>query len=199
MMTSDDSSAPELDSIEPKSAPTPAASDEAAASEAPTAAAPNTNRQPGFYLLNDADGRFVVDREIGVISVSDDVIVEAERDAVHSVRMHVVEASGASYEIDMPLRITGRVPQLVGAEAFAFTAEAAPAPSVRPLARPAVPWWSFAAVSGLGAPATIGGDEDAPYGAVLQASLPATEIDFIPLILADEPPPPAPMHAAWAI
>ena len=104
--------------------------------------------------------------------MKDDAIVEAERDAVHTVRMRVVEPSGASYEIDMPLRITGRVPQLVGGEDFAFTAEAvAGAQRARRRRRRAVPWWSFAAVSGLGAPATIGCGDDAPYGAMLAGEL----------------------------
>lgn len=201
MNTSDDPLGQEFDSIEvdPTSAPTPATSDNAPAPAAPLATAPETDLQPGYYLLSDADGRFVVDRQIGVISVKDDSTIEAERNAVHTVRMRVVEQSGASYDMDMPLRITGRVPQLVGGEDFAFTAETAPAPSVRAVGPPAVPWWSFAAPSGVSAPAIIGGDAEAPYGAVLQASLPTTEIDFIPLVLADEPPAPAPTHADWAI
>lgn len=201
MMPTLDPLAQEFDSIEvdPTSAPTPEASHNAPVPAALTAAAPETDLQPGYYLLSDADGRFVVDRQIGVISVKDDATIEAERNAVHTVRMRVVEPSGASYDIDMPLRISGRVPQLVGGEDFAFTAETTPASSVRAVAPPAVPWWSFAALSGVSAPATIGCDADAPYGAVLQASLPVTEIDFIPLVLADEPPPPAPTHAAWAI
>jgi hypothetical protein len=38
------------------------------------------------------------------------------------VRLRVVEPSGANYELDMQLRITGRVPQMVGAEEFAAIA-----------------------------------------------------------------------------
>jgi hypothetical protein len=36
--------------------------------------------------------------------------------------MRVVEPSGATYELDMQLRITGHVPQMVGAEEFAAIA-----------------------------------------------------------------------------
>ena len=61
-----------------------------------------------------------------------------------------------------------------------------------------MPWASFAAVRGAGAPAPIS-CSDAPYGAVLPASLPATEIGSIPLVLAEAAPPPAPEHAVWAI
>jgi hypothetical protein len=86
-----------------------------------SAAAPDFP-SPGFYLLEDADGRFVVDREMGVVSLADDSLLERERGAVHGVRMRVVEQSGASYELDMQLRITGPVPQMVGAEEFALLA-----------------------------------------------------------------------------
>jgi hypothetical protein len=76
----------------------------------------------GFYLLNDANGRFVVDRELGVVTLADDSLLQAERNAVHAVRLRVVEPSGATYELDMQLRITGRVPQMLGAEEFAAIA-----------------------------------------------------------------------------
>jgi hypothetical protein len=77
---------------------------------------------PGFYLLNDANGRFVVDREIGVVTLADDSILQAEHNSVHAARLRVIEPSGASYELDMQLRITGRVPQMLGAEEFAAIA-----------------------------------------------------------------------------
>ncbi|MGH6950526.1 MAG: hypothetical protein ACREH4_06620 [Vitreimonas sp.] len=186
-----------FDPIEIDAAAAPQANDNALAIETPITAAPD-GEPPGFYLLSDAEGRFVVDREIGVISLKDEALIESERDAVHTVRLRVVEPSGASYEIDMPLRITGQVPQLVCAEAFDFPIDTAVAANAHPAAPPAVPWASFAAVRGIGAPAPISCDA-APYGAVLHAGLPATEVGFIPLILAEAAPPPAPQHAVWAI
>jgi hypothetical protein len=78
--------------------------------------------QPGFYLLNDANGRFVVDREMGVVTLADESILRSERNAIHAVLLRVVEPSGVSYELDMQLRISGRVPQMVGAEEFAAIA-----------------------------------------------------------------------------
>lgn len=87
----------------------------------PTAAAPDLP-SPGFYLLNDANGRFVVDREIGVVTLADDSILQSERNAVHAVRLRVIEPSGATYELDMQLRVSGRVPQMIGAEEFAAIA-----------------------------------------------------------------------------
>jgi hypothetical protein len=96
-------------------APSQAAIESAMALAAPPEA-------PGFYLLDDANGRFVVDRDMGVVSLADEMLLESERGAIHGVRLKVVEQSSASYELNMKLRITGRVPQMVGAEEFAAIA-----------------------------------------------------------------------------
>ena len=77
---------------------------------------------PGFYLLDDANGRFVVDREIGVVTLADEEILRSERNAVHGVKLRVIEPSGATYELEMQLRISGRVPQMIGADEFAAIA-----------------------------------------------------------------------------
>ena len=114
--------------VDPVNAPARAAIDNAMASVAPhdtllpaSAAAPDFDA-PGFYLLDDAGGRFTVDREIGVVSLADESLLQSERGAAHAIRMRVIEPSGATYELDMQLRITGRVPQMVGAEEFAAIA-----------------------------------------------------------------------------
>lgn len=78
--------------------------------------------EPGFYLLDDANGRFVIDREMGVVTLADDSILQSERNAVHGVRLRVIELSGTTYELEMRLRISGRVPQMIGAEEFAAIA-----------------------------------------------------------------------------
>ena len=77
---------------------------------------------PGFYLLDNANGRFAIDREMGVVTLADDSILQTERNAIHCVRLRVVEASGTTYELEMQLRISGRVPQMIGAEEFAAIA-----------------------------------------------------------------------------
>jgi hypothetical protein len=105
--------------VEPDRAPAQTAFDHALAIAAPTAAAPDFT-SPGFYLLDDVGGRFEVDRDFGVITLKDDSILATEHGAVHSVRLRVIEQSGASYDMDMRLRLTGRVPQMVGAEENAF-------------------------------------------------------------------------------
>ncbi|MCX7358125.1 MAG: hypothetical protein NT015_08295 [Alphaproteobacteria bacterium] len=79
-------------------------------------------QEPGFYLLDDANGRFVIDREMGVVTLADNSILQSERNAVHGVRLRVVEPSGATYELEMRLRISGSVPQMIGAEEFAAIA-----------------------------------------------------------------------------
>lgn len=106
--------------IDPTRAPTPAALEHATA----LYAAPETMAalEPGFYLLNSANGRFAVDRDIGVVTLADDSLLQSERNAVHDVTLRVVEPSGATYELEMRLRITGHVPQMVGAEEFAAIA-----------------------------------------------------------------------------
>ena len=111
-----------FDSIEvdPTRAPAREAIEHAMAHIAPRA--PVEPPAPGFYLLNDANGRFVVDREVGVVTLADDSILQTERNSVHAARLRVVEPSGATYELDMQLRITGRVPQMLGAEEFAAIA-----------------------------------------------------------------------------
>lgn len=73
---------------------------------------------PGFYLLNDAGGRFVADRDTGVISLADEELLARERGAIHAVQLRVIEPSGASYDLAMELCISGRVPQMVGADEF---------------------------------------------------------------------------------
>lgn len=77
---------------------------------------------PGFYLLDDANGRFVIDRDIGVVTLADEDILRSERNAVHGVKLRVIEPSGATYELEMQLRISGRVPQMIGADEFAAIA-----------------------------------------------------------------------------
>ncbi|QGZ97088.1 hypothetical protein [Terricaulis silvestris] len=97
----------------------PDALDHALAIAAPTAAAPDLTSS-GFYLIDDVGGRFEVDREFGVITLKDESILATEHGAIHSVRLRVIEQSGARYDMDMRLRLTGRVPQMVGAEDNAF-------------------------------------------------------------------------------
>jgi hypothetical protein len=114
--------------IDPARAPSAAALESAMAAVAPA-------EGPGFYLLDDAGGRFVVDREMGIISLKDDAILETQRFDVHPARLLVIERSGARYEMEMRLRLTGHVPQMLGAEDSSFlldlaagdTPQAAPA------------------------------------------------------------------------
>jgi hypothetical protein len=158
-MSSPDPFSARFDSIEidPDRAPSQAALDHAFSLVAPAAAAPEF-ATPGFYLIDDAQGRFEVDRDFGVISLRDESILERERGAVHTARLRVIEQSGASYDMDMQLRLTGRVPQMIGAEDNAFlirlaageTPQAAPTPA--PHAEPpvaAAPWTKYAAAHGL--------------------------------------------------
>ena len=117
-----------FDSIEIERAPSAAAIESAFAAIAPTAAAPEDG-QPGFFLLDDANGRFIVDREMGVVMLRDETLLTREHGAVYPARLRVVEPSGASYDLDLKLRPTGRVPQVLGSSEtvlLPFTLEAVP-------------------------------------------------------------------------
>lgn len=145
--------------------------------------------RPGFYLDDDAGGRFVVDPEFGVISLRDEAVLAAERGRVHSVRLRVVESTGDHYMLDLKLRITGMVPQMLGAEEFDFGADhAAPAP--------ATPWSGFAAACGLQTKAAL--PSTGAYGALLSAPLPATQ-QRIALAFGEKLPGAAAPHTAWSL
>jgi len=173
---------------------------------------------PGFYLIDDAGGRFVIDREFGVVSLRDEGILMLERDTVQVARIKVIESSGSSYEMDLTLRLTGRVPQVVGAEDFALggdvagdlgaahiepaqieraPAETASAPQQQ-APRPTVPWARYAPSTTDCAPAPLGG-EDAPFGALLSPDMPRRLGGSAFLSLNERPPQPAPRGAPWAL
>jgi len=171
---------------------------------APTAAAREL-AEPGFYLLDDADGRFIVDRSMGVVSLADEALLERERDAEHDVRLKVVEQSGESYELDMRLRVTGLVPQMVGADDFGFAAPVAP--ELKPAARiaiveaprPQVAWSRFTATSNAGAPPSLSTCGAAPYGALICTQMPAANLSAAALVLDETLPPPSGHGARWSL
>ena len=146
--------------IDPSRTPSLSAIEQAFAVMAPSAAEPELETA-GFYLVDDADGRFEIDRDMGIISLRDESLLETERLTIHVVRMRVIERSGANYEMEMKLRLTGRVPQMVGAEEFAILASmadglaeqiasdvvavATPAPQVSAAPAPTIAWSQFSA------------------------------------------------------
>ncbi|MBC7768874.1 MAG: hypothetical protein H7124_08800 [Phycisphaerales bacterium] len=187
-----------FDSIEIGARPS-AAFDHALALAAVSAAAPDF-ASSGFHLLDDAGGRFIVDREFGVVSLKDDALLGRERGAVHSVRLKVVEASGASYELDMQLRITGHVPQMVGAEDFGFLpGEPTTAPAIVAPPRAQIAWSTFTALQDAGAPSSLRSCGAAPYGALLCVSLPVEHAQSASLLLGEQIPAPSGRSAAWSI
>lgn len=171
------------------------------------ARAPGAPTEPGFYLRDDAGGRFQVDRDTGVISVADPALLGREANAIHRARLLVVERSGQSYELDMSLRLTSAVPQLVGAEDMDF-ADFVPARPRRRIAlaatptetisAPVAPWSAFAAAHALVTPAPLGGEENAPFGALIAASpLPAGDAALD--LAIEPPPPPSAADANWSL
>lgn len=148
---------------------------------------------PGFYLLDDCDGRFVVDRDWGVISLKDETVLEKEHGAIHVARLRVVEQSGDTYELDLKLRMSGRVPQLVSDDTFGDEADEDEAISV-----PRIHWTRYVAVAGLYTPASLP-DTDAPYGSMLRVHMPSVAAGFAGLTLIEDLPSPAARNAIWSI
>lgn len=220
MTSSLDNFALSFDSIkvDRTTAPKPDAFDHAMAIAAPpaaldieTAPAPMPT-EPGFYLIDDAQGRFEIDRASGVISVKDEELLKREFGAVHEARIKVVEISGAFYDMKFQLRLTGRVPQMQGSsENDALTALAAmpdmeaPIPQiVTPSApieipqAPAEPWLAFTAISGATRKSPLHG-ETAPFGTLFaNPPLPTAEIDAA-LNIEDALPAPAAAIADWSL
>lgn len=189
--------------IDPARAPSPRAIADAFALAAPTAAAPDF-ATAGFYLVDDADGRFVIDREMGVVSLRDEAILERERFSIHVARMRVIEHTGESYEIELKLRLTGLVPQMVGAEDALFDlpapetqitapiiAEPAPSPSAQ-----TVHWTAYAAARTQGGKAEIARTRRAFITQELPAASPA--LVHATLHLTAELPPVG-LRGAWSL
>ena len=184
-----------FDSIEIERAPSAAAIESAFAAIAPTAAAPEDG-QPGFFLLDDANGRFIVDREMGVVMLRDETLLTRAHGAVYPARLRVVEPSGASYDLDLKLRLTGRVPQVLGTEDFGFGAERVTVETLKQPPATVVPWTEFAAARGLQTKPAL--DMHGAYGGLLTASLPVTR-ERVVITLPDTLPAPALSHARWSL
>lgn len=192
--------AQKFDSIEVSASAGSSAYEHALAMSAPTAAAPEFE-SPGFYLLNDAGGRFIIDRDFGVVSLKAESLLAHERGAVHDVRLRVVEQSGQSYELDIQLRVTGMVPQVVGAEDFASigVAQTKQPPAQIP-ARAQVAWAVFSATQDSdGAPVSLSACGAAPYGVLLSTQIPAVTITAASLAFGQTPLAPAGKDAIWSI
>ncbi|MBL8544435.1 MAG: hypothetical protein JNJ63_11570 [Hyphomonadaceae bacterium] len=192
-MSSPDSFAERFDSIEigRDSACSPAAFEQALAIAQP----------PGFTMIDDADGRFVVDPEFGFVSVASDEVLARDMGSVHAVALRVVEQSGESYRLDLQLRITGRVPQMVGAEDFGLAApgaeQSAPIDAVAapPQPQATLEWNRFAAALAQAGKAPLAQTR----GAFIAAPLPACADGGAALSLCETAPAPFSAQAEWSL
>ena len=157
---------------------------------------PEAMDAPGFYLLNDADGRFVIDRDWGVISLADEGLLDRERGAIHVARLRVVEQSGESYELDLKLRLSGRVPQLVADEDAHPDSSESLNEEYEPYA-PKIHWTRYVAVAGLYTPASLE-DDGAPFGSLLTVHTPCVAAGFAGLTLIEDLPAPSMRTAIWS-
>ena len=185
-----------FDSVEldPATKPTPETIERAIAFCGPPQYCAET---PGFHLINDAGGRFVVDPLTGVISLRDEAILKRERGAILMARLRVIEQSGERYELDLKLRLSGRIPQLVSEEnALSETSIAVEHDDEDVISVPRIHWTRYVAVAGLYTPASLV-ESDAPFGAMLSVHLPGVAAGFAGLTLIEDLPPPAPRNAIW--
>jgi hypothetical protein len=152
---------------------------------------------PGFALIDDAEGRFVVDSITGVISLSDDAMLARELGAVHVARLRVIEQSGERYEIELKLRLSGRIPQLVSQEnAMTDVSAVVENDDEDVMTIPRIHWTRYVALAGLYTPASLA-DTNAPYGAMLAVHLPNVPAGFAGLTLIDTIPRAASRTATW--
>ncbi|MBX3511225.1 MAG: hypothetical protein KF700_08490 [Hyphomonadaceae bacterium] len=159
----------------------------------------NAAETPGFTLVDDAGGRFVVDRESGIVSLAGEYVLTSDAGAVHAARLRVVEASGASYELDMRLKITGMVPRMLGDNDIDFLAEIPafePAPAPTPRMVEALPWAGYSPAAGGAAVAAMEAVEGA-YGGLLRPAPFRGEADLARLHLFTPLPPAFSAGAAW--
>lgn len=164
---------------------------------------------PGFTLLDDAGGRFTIERETGIITLLHDETLTTDAGRVFSVRLRCVEFSGLTYTQTVQLRLTGRVPLIVGDEvndALSRLAQgpidAAPVAPMRRMAMtesapvPATPWPSFAAFSATPARRPLA--ESGAFGALVAVELPPVQVSAA-LALTAELPAPAPAYVSWTL
>ncbi|MFT3728652.1 MAG: hypothetical protein QM759_12580 [Terricaulis sp.] len=171
-------------------------------------------QKPGFYLLNDAGGRFVVDPDTGVVMLSDEGILDTERGMVHCAQLRVIEPSGYTYTLDLELRLTGRVPQMAGSEdllaGFGIECEALTLTEIAGAydeyddedgydAEPVriVSWAGFTATKGYIKPML--GSEHAPFGTLIELWIPGAGAGFASLTMMDDVPPPQSRTAIWSL
>ncbi len=169
---------------------------------------PQPEASPGFYLLDDANGRFVIDHDMGVVKLANEDILRSERNSVHGVKLRVIEPSGLSYELEMQLRISGRVPQMIGADEFAAIAGltdetilVAPrvpilvTPKTKAAAAPSTTtsWTRFAAAQGHLSRAP----RVQPRRSFINPELPRIEEDV--LLAFDGLPEALPAHLPWSL
>jgi hypothetical protein len=173
---------------------------------------------PGYTLLDDAGGRFAIERETGVISVLHDDTLGTDAGRVFAVTLRCVEPSGITYAQTLQVRVTGRVPQIVGdaandaLSAFASGSVWDDAPIVPARRRVAMAfgdakaaetvrvtrsdWSSFAVFHAHAARQPLG--DGGAFGALMAAQLPSVHVDAA-LVLGAELPAPAPAHMSWAL
>ncbi|MGE3141991.1 MAG: hypothetical protein AB7L65_01610 [Hyphomonadaceae bacterium] len=128
-----------------------------------------------FLLVDDADGRFIIDAVTGVVSLAHEDLIERERNVTHTVRIRVLERNGAAYELSLRLKITGMVPRVAGDDFFSAPGEGAPhaVPSPQPAPFSEQRWLHYAAFAARQAQHRKRARFAAPYGAALGAPSPA--------------------------
>ena len=71
---------------------------------------------PDFVLIDDAEGRFVVDPHSGLICAASQEVLERDRGGIFCVRLESREGFGARYVMTLQLEMSGLVPAMVKSE-----------------------------------------------------------------------------------
>jgi hypothetical protein len=177
--------------------------------------APSDDAAPGFYLIDNAQGRFIVDHDTGVVSLRDAGILDAERGQTHLARLRVVEASGHAYTIELSLLLTGAVPQMSGSDDLSAFFGAPPSQDPHgdspervcvydyeeeeddePVVR-IVSWAGYTATKSYIKPAL--GSEHAPFGTLIELWIPNFDAGFASLTMMDEVLAPNRRTAIWSV
>jgi hypothetical protein len=108
----------------------------------------------------------------------------------------VIEPSGAHYEMELKLRLTGPVPKMVGAEDIDFLGGAAPLETPPPPRR-TTQWSAYSAAESQTTPAHI--DETARFGSAVAPPQPFAARGPYQLHLFTPLPPHADKGAAWSL
>jgi hypothetical protein len=154
---------------------------------------------PGFYLLDDAGGRFIIDRISGIISLKDEALLARGLGELHTARLKVIEPSGACYELELRLRVTGLVPQVHGYERDAALMAGDLQADIPEHLAPLSPWSHYSPAAGSAHRLPVSASLSARFGALLDPAPQWAHASDLRLAPANAAIASAPEQATWSL